>query len=109
MLVFGSRDFRQRQSPRPGTEAPAGFVAPPNTLLTWSPATNRLYVHLLVYPLDRIVLPGMAGKVKYAQFLHDASEIRMSPGRGEEAADLSLSLPVRKPPVEIPVLELFLK
>ena len=45
------------------TEAPAGFVAPPNTLLTWNPATNRLYVHLLAYPLDRIMLPGLAGKV----------------------------------------------
>ena len=91
------------------TEAPAGLVAPPNTLLTWNPATNRLYVHLLVYPLDRINLAGMAGKVKYAQFLHDASEIRFSPGRGEGSGDLSLSLPVRKPPVEIPVLEIFLK
>lgn len=91
------------------TEAPAGFVAPPNTLLTWNPATNRLYVHLLDYPLDRIVLPGMAGKVKYAQFLHDASELQMSPGRGDGAADLTLSLPVAKPPVEIPVVELLLK
>ena len=91
------------------TEAPAGLVAPPNTLLTWNPATNRLYIHLLVYPLDRIILAGMAGKVKYAQFLHDASEIRFGPGRGEGSGDLSLSLPVRKPPVEIPVLEIFLK
>jgi alpha-L-fucosidase len=91
------------------TEAPAGFVAPPNTLLTWNPVINRLYVHLLVYPLDRINLSSMAGKVKYAQFLHDASEIRFSPGRGEGSGDLSLALPVRKPPVEIPVLEIFLK
>ncbi len=90
------------------TEAPAGLVAPPNTLLTWNPATNRLYVHLLAYPLDRIDLAGMAGKVKYAQFLHDASEIRFSPAR-EGSGDLALSLPVRKPPVEIPVLEIFLK
>jgi alpha-L-fucosidase len=47
--------------------------------------------------------------VKYAQFLHDASEIRFNAGTGESAGDLSLSLPVRKPPVEIPVLEIFLK
>jgi alpha-L-fucosidase len=91
------------------TEAPAGFVAPPNTLLTWNPASNRLYVHLLAYPLDKIDLPGLAGKVKYAQFLHDASEIKFSSGGGEGAGDLSLSLPVRKPPVEIPVLEIYLK
>jgi len=91
------------------TEAPAGIVVPPNTVLTWNPVTNRLFVHLLAYPLDRIVLPGMAGKVKYVQFLHDASEIGMAPGRGEAAADLVLSLPVLKPAVEIPVLEVFLK
>jgi hypothetical protein len=29
--------------------------------------------------------------------------------RGEGSGDLSLALPVRKPPVEIPVLEIFLK
>jgi alpha-L-fucosidase len=58
---------------------------------------------------DRINLAGMAGKVKYAQFLHDASEIRFGPGRGEGSGDLALALPVRKPPVEIPVLEIFLK
>jgi alpha-L-fucosidase len=91
------------------TEAPAGIVAPPNTLLTFDPAANRLYVHLLAYPLDRLVMPGLAGKAKYAQFLHDASEIRMSAGSEERAADLALALPVRKPPVEIPVLEIFLK
>ena len=33
----------------------------------------------------------------------------MAPGRGEAAADLALSLPVLKPAVEIPVLEVFLK
>jgi alpha-L-fucosidase len=51
----------------------------------------------------------MAGTVRYAPFLHDASEIRFSPGKGKGSGDLSLALPVRKPPVEIPVLEIFLK
>jgi alpha-L-fucosidase len=91
------------------TEAPAGFTAPPNTLLTWNPATNRLYIHLLAYPLDRLGLAGMADKVKYAQFLHDASEIRFSAGGGGDAGTLFLNLPTQKPPVEIPVLEIFLK
>jgi alpha-L-fucosidase len=91
------------------TEAPAGFTAPPNTLLTWNPATNRLYIHLLAYPLDRLGLAGMADKVKYAQFLHDASEIRFSAGSGGDAGTLFLNLPTQKPPVEIPVLEIFLK
>ena len=91
------------------TEAPPEFVAPPNTLLTWNPATRRLYIHLLSYPLNGIWLKGLAGKVEYVQFLHDASEIRFEPGKGEEASDLWLSLPVQKPPVEIPVLEVFIK
>jgi len=91
------------------TEAPPEFVAPPNTLLTWNPETRRLYVHLLSYPLNGIWLKGLAGKVEYVQFLHDASEILFEPGKGQEASDLWLSLPVQKPPVEIPVLEIFIK
>ena len=55
------------------------------------------------------------GKVKYAQFLHDASEIKISEprehnrgGDNQNAGDLDLKLPVTKPNVEIPVIELFL-
>jgi len=51
----------------------------------------------------------MADKVKYVQFLHDASEIGMSAPREGGQNDLSLTLPVLQPPVEIPVLEVFLK
>lgn len=91
------------------TEAPAEFTAPPNTLLTYNPVTKRLYVHLLVYPLNRLILKNMADKIKYVQFLHDASEVNMTTGRNEAGNDLLLSLPVQKPPVEIPVLEVFLK
>lgn len=91
------------------TEAPADFIAPPNTLLTYNPVTNRLYVHLLAYPLGSLTLSRMADRVKYIQFLHDASEIRFRPGNDENKNDLILSLPVQKPPSEIPVLEVFLK
>ncbi len=91
------------------TEAPAGFTAPANTILTYNPVTNRLYVHLLAYPLGRLILTNMADKVKYVQFLHDASEIAMSAPREGGKNDLSLTIPVLKPPVEIPVLEVFLK
>lgn len=89
------------------TQAPDEFKAPANTLLTYNPATKRLYVHMLAYPLNRLTLPGMADKVKYAQFLHDASEIRFT--TVQNTNDLSLQLPVIKPPVEIPVIELYLK
>lgn len=88
------------------TQAPATFTKPDNGLLTYNPETKRLYVHLLDYPLQQLVLPGYKGKIRYAQFLHDASEIRMSvTGKG----DVALSLPVVKPPVQIPVVELVLE
>jgi alpha-L-fucosidase len=91
------------------TEAPEGFTPPPNSLLTYNPVTKRLYVHLLVWPLNRLILKNMADKVKYIQLLNDASEIRYSAGRGDTANDLTLTLPVQKPPVEIAVLEIILK
>jgi alpha-L-fucosidase len=92
-----------------------GFQKPDNCLLTYNPETKRLYVHMLDYPLQKIVLPGLKGKVKYAQFLHDGSEIRPTDRDGYgykqqsgPAGDLSLSLPVIKPGTEIPVIELIL-
>lgn len=91
------------------TEAPAGFKAPANTVLTYNPKTNRLYIHLLAYPMGAMTLENMADKVKYIQFLHDASEIRYSPGSNELQNNLNLQIPVMKPPVEIPVLEVYLK
>jgi alpha-L-fucosidase len=91
------------------TEAPAEFVAPDNTLLTYNPKTKRLYVHLLSYPMGNLTLKNMGDKVKYIQFLHDASEIKFRPGNGEAKNNLQLQLPVQKPPVEIVVLEVILK
>lgn len=97
------------------TEAPSEFKAPANSVLTYNPETKRLYIHLLDYPLQKLRLPGYKGKVKYAQFLHDASEIKISEprehnrgGDAHEAVDLDLTLPVAKPAIEIPVIELFL-
>lgn len=91
------------------TEAPSDIVAPPNTLLTYNPETKRLYVHLLTYPMGSLRMENMAGKVKYVQFLHDASEIIFSTGSGVDSNTINLSLPVLKPPVEIPVVEIYLK
>ncbi|PSL47239.1 alpha-L-fucosidase [Chitinophaga niastensis] len=88
------------------TEAPAEFKRPDNSLLTYNPATKRLYVHLLDYPLQRFELPGMKGKIKYAQLLSDGSEIKM---HNTDKGDVALDLPVRKPDVEIPVIELILQ
>ncbi len=91
------------------TEAPAGFVAPPNTLLTYNPVTKRLYIHLLAYPMGNVTLTNSADKVQYAQFLHDASEIRFNTGREENKNDIVFSLPILKPDTEIPVVEVYLR
>jgi alpha-L-fucosidase len=91
------------------TEAPSEFVPPANTVLTYNPVTKRLYVHLLVYPMGRMTIRGWADKVKYIQLLNDASEVYYSVGKGEASNDINLNLPIQKPPVEIPVLEIILK
>lgn len=97
------------------TQAPEEFEVPDNCLLTYNPDKHRLYIHLLEYPLQNFRMPGYSGKVEYAQFLHDASEIRFSQPVGHWAreelpeGDLNVVLPVTKPNVEIPVIELFLK
>jgi alpha-L-fucosidase len=91
------------------TEAPSGFIAPDNTLLTYNPDTRKLYIHLLAYPMGSLTLKNMADKVKYIQFLHDASEIKFREGRTEDKNDIVVELPVLKPHSEIPVLEVYLK
>ena len=97
------------------TQPPESFVVPANSLLTYNPQSNRLYIHLLDYPLQDLTLKGYQGKIKYAQFLHDASEIRITTPREHwnqpeiSENDLNLRLPVNKPPVEIPVIELILE
>ena len=98
------------------TQAPAEFEVPDNTILTYNPDTKRLYIHLLDYPLTNFRLPGYKGKVKYAQFLHDASELLITSPYGHHMQgsistenDLNLRLPVNKPHVEIPVIELILE
>jgi alpha-L-fucosidase len=91
------------------TEAPREFTAPDNTLLTYNPVSKRLYIHLLDYPMGSITLKEMADKVKYIQFLNDASEIKFCRGENENKNNLILQLPVQKPSTEIPVLEVYLK
>jgi len=59
--------------------------------------------------MGSVVLKDMAAKVKYIQFLHDASEIKFRKGSESGANDLVLDLPVLKPKSEVPVLEVYLK
>ena len=88
------------------TYAPDSFKVPEGTKLTYNKSAKRLYIHLYDYPKGKLVLPGYKGKVKYAQFLNDASEILY---KNSDSDDLVLTLPVKKPPYEIPVIELMLE
>ncbi|MBE6609889.1 MAG: alpha-L-fucosidase [Ruminococcaceae bacterium] len=99
------------------TMAEPEFTAPFGCRLTQTQDGKRLYIHLFDYPYKFLELPGYAGKVDYAQFLHDASELKIrekNPGHfgdGQSASDdlLVISLPEVKPNVIVPVIELFLK
>jgi len=102
------------------TQAPAEFgPAPQDCRYTYHSEKNRLYLHVFTWPFKNLHLDGMADRVEYAQLLSDASEVRMrstpAPAEhGSTAAEqskttLTLELPVKKPPVTVPVIELFLK
>ncbi|ABM09785.1 alpha-L-fucosidase [Arthrobacter sp. Rue61a] len=94
------------------------FTAPPDARYTQR--GDRLYVHLFAWPFEYIHLPDLAGKVEYAQLLNDASEVFLKevdpdqqafntiPG-GQPPGTLTIKLPVQRPDVAVPVLELFLK
>jgi len=76
---------------------------------------NRLYCHLLAWPFRSLHLEGLAERVEYCQFLHDASEVRFKvndPGafRSDGPQNVvSLQLPIQKPRVAVPVVEIYLK
>ena len=83
---------------------------------TQSQDGKRLYIHLFTYPFQSLELPGFEGKIDYAQFLHDGSELLckegvelMADGGNFKTTAPVIELPVVKPNVVVPVIELFLK
>lgn len=90
---------------------------PEDCRFTQSVDGSRLYLHLYAYPFAHILLPGLAGKVSYVQFLHDGSEIRFTEGgvkhfsEGAASAEglLVLEVPPVKPDTVVPVIEIILK
>ena len=92
------------------------FQAPPDCRYTQR--GDRLYLHLFAWPFKHVHLDGLGGRVAYAQLLNDGSEIRMQ-GTPAQASNmtpqgmgsdtLTLVLPVQKPDVAVPVVELFMK
>lgn len=88
------------------TFPPAEFKSPDGDRVTYDAAKKILYVHLFTYPENgKVTLPGYGGKIKYAQFLHDGSELKRTDSNG----DLTLDIPKKKPIYEVPVMQLFLE
>lgn len=89
------------------------FPTPQDCRLTQN--GNKLYVHVYAWPFRFLQLQGLGGKVEFARFLHDGSEVQMDLPAWE-AGQLSITdetlllhLPVKKPDVVVPVIELTLK
>ena len=91
----------------------SAFKAPRDCRLTQN--GKKLYVHIFAWPFQFLCLEELAGKVAYAKFLHDGSEVLLTPPKWERAqmqvkdSTLVLTLPILKPEVVVPVIELTLK
>lgn len=92
----------------------SAFTAPADCRYTQN--GDRLYLHLFAWPFRHVHLEGLRGRIEYAQLLHDASEVRVvepephqNMGFPDAPGTALLELPVPKPDVVVPVVELFLK
>jgi len=97
---------------------PCQFTAPPDGRYTAK--DDRLFLHIFSWPFRHIHLSGLAGRVEFARFLHDGSEVKreeIDPAQKPNTirmgalppGTLTLKLPVRRPDVIVPVIELFLR
>ena len=89
------------------------FLTPQDCRLTQN--GKKLYVHVYAWPFKFLQLQGLGGKVEFARFLHDGSEVQMDLPEWEAgqlsitAETLLLHLPIKKPDAVVPVIELTLK
>lgn len=99
------------------TKAEPEFEEPVGCRLTQSDDEKRLYIHILDYPFAFLEVRGLSGKIDYAQFLHDGSELLYTEGKykhfgeglPEDKSMVVFQLPPVKPDVEVPVIEIMLK
>ena len=94
-----------------------GIQAPPGTLLTQR--GDRLYIHLTAWPMSHLHVRGLAGAVRFARLLHDGSEIAFSTIDPEQkgshttvggisADTVTFTVPIMRPEVLLPVIEVLL-
>lgn len=99
------------------TMAEPEFVAPRGTRLTQSNDGKRLYIRILEYPYKFLEMRQLAGRIEYAQFLHDGSEILFHEGKvnhfsaGQTVGQdlVVFRLPEIKPDIIDPVIKVILK
>lgn len=89
------------------TKAEPEFIPPVGCLLTQSTDEKRLYIHLIDYPYSELVMENMKDKIDYAQFLHDASEIRFRENANN--SNVNFIIPGIRPDTVCPVIEVYLK
>ena len=93
------------------TQAPSEFITTQDCRLTYNPDKKRLYVHLFAWPFRNLHIDngdtsdGLLQRIEYAQLLNDASELRYN----INGNTLTFDLPIVKPNVTVPVIEIFLK
>lgn len=98
---------------------PSEFTAP--TDVRYTQRGNRLYIHVFSWPFVHLHLPGLGGRVRYAQLLQDGSEIPFQVHRpdhdlpnqhtqpkGPGGDSVTLHLPIIAPDTPLPVIEVFL-
>lgn len=90
------------------TMAEPEFTAPNGIKLTQSLDGKRLYIHIQKYPFSALKVNNLHDKIGYAQFLHDGSEIICTNDSKDDDA-VVFKLPVIKPAITVPVIEVFLK
>ncbi|MBQ4518013.1 MAG: alpha-L-fucosidase [Clostridia bacterium] len=98
------------------TMAEPEFTAPRGARLTQSLDGKKLYVHIMEYPHAFLEMNNMAGKIEYAQFLHDGSEViyyenafTTDQDTKETAGMVAFAIPAVQPNVIDPVIEVILK
>ncbi len=99
------------------TMASKEFEAPRGCRLTQSDDKKRLYIHMIEYPFAYLEMNNLAGKIEYAQFLHDGSEITyneggvnfFSEGKVNNETMVAFKIPDVKPDVTVSVIEVYLK
>ena len=97
------------------TKAEPEFAAPDGVYLTQSEDESRLYIHVLDYPHQRLLIDIPPNRIEYMQLLHDGSELIHRPKTNYDHEGNLLSskhliiLPGTMFNTVDPVIEVFLK